>query len=115
MSKKIGIFFPIIFLVLFIIISGVLIVYRHSNGSAPSIEARSLPASAVIINGKLNINSASVQVLSYLPGISINAAERIVAYREKYGPFESRRQLLEVTGIGESTLEGIWDYITIGD
>jgi competence protein ComEA len=36
-----------------------------------------------------------------------------VAYREEHGPFTSVDQLLDVSGIGEVTLEEIRDLVTV--
>lgn len=62
----------------------------------------------------VNINTASVQQLSVLPGIGEGYAGRIVEYRESNGPFAAPEELLLVEGIGQARLEAILDYITIG-
>lgn len=64
---------------------------------------------------KLNINEASVQELSILPGIGEVLAERIVEYRTAYGPFQSLEELCGVDGIGEKRLEELRDYATVGE
>ena len=51
--------------------------------------------------------------LDRLPGIGPTKAQAIVDYRTEHGPFQSTEQLLEVSGIGEATLEGLLDYITL--
>ena len=63
----------------------------------------------------ININTANSQQLEALPGIGPVIAQRIVDYRNAYGPFTSPGQLINVSGIGEKRLATIWDYITIGD
>lgn len=62
-------------------------------------------------DGKLNINTATVQELSILSGIGNTLAERIIQYREDNGPYKSVYDLLNVKGIGEAKLSGIIDYI----
>ena len=62
----------------------------------------------------VNVNTASIEQLSALPGIGEGFAERIVEYRETVGPFESAEDLLSVEGIGYGRLEAILDYITVG-
>ena len=62
----------------------------------------------------VNINTATVQQLAALPGIGEGYAGNIVAYREEHGPFETTEDLLNVDGIGQSRLEAILDYITVG-
>ena len=62
---------------------------------------------------RIPINTADVQELDRLPGIGPTKAQAIVDYRTEHGPFQSTDQLLEVSGIGEATLEGLLDYITL--
>lgn len=66
------------------------------------------------INGKININAASAQDLSLLPGIGDGLANAIVEYREQNGPFSSIMELSKVKGIGTAKLAEIMDYITVG-
>ena len=46
----------------------------------------------------VSINSAGVDELCRLPGVGRRAAERLVAHRERAGPFDSLDDLLEVEG-----------------
>ena len=39
---------------------------------------------------------------------------QIIDYREKHGAFQSKKDLLNVKGIGDAKLNSIFDYITIG-
>lgn len=54
-------------------------------------------------DGTININEASAEQLSWLPGIGKSKAERIVAYRTKR-PFKTVEQLARVKGIGLKTV-----------
>ena len=63
----------------------------------------------------VDVNTATLEELDTLPGIGPALAERIIEYREEYGPFEAPEDLLEVKGIGESVLAGLLDSITIGE
>ncbi len=63
--------------------------------------------------GKININRASAAELTVLPGIGDVRANQIVAYREEHGYFNSLDQIMDVSGIGESTFNNIADQITI--
>ncbi len=62
---------------------------------------------------KININYATLEELESLPGIGPVLAQRIIEYRETYGPFVDIEELLNVEGIGESLLEQIRDLITV--
>lgn len=64
--------------------------------------------------GKININTASAEELSMLPGIGLTYATRIVEYRTKYGPFLSVEDLTKVKGIGESRFAAIEKFVTVG-
>ena len=63
--------------------------------------------------GKLNINRATASDFDLLPRIGPTLAERIVAYREKNGPFPSIDALGNVPGIGDVTLAGFRDQLTL--
>ncbi len=76
-----------------------------SEGSA----APTVPAHPLI-----NINTATAEELQQLPRVGPALAQRIVAYREMYGPFQTPEDLMRVSGIGESILAAIRDYITVG-
>lgn len=61
----------------------------------------------------LNLNSASAEELSKLPGIGEKLANAIVDYRTKYGEFRSVWELTAVEGIGQGKLEKIIPYLWI--
>ncbi len=63
--------------------------------------------------GKLDLNTASVEQLTELPGIGQKLAARIVAYREKAGAFSSTEELMNVRGIGEKNFGKLEKYITV--
>lgn len=65
------------------------------------------------VNGRLDINRASVEELTTLPGIGPSLAQRIVDYREQNGSFSSVEELCNVNGIGEKRLNAILEYITV--
>lgn len=63
---------------------------------------------------RVNINTADRATLATaLTGIGVSRAEAIVRYRELYGPFETVEELVEVSGVGASTLERNRDRITL--
>jgi comEA protein len=61
----------------------------------------------------ININTAEKQNLVKLPKIGIVTAERIIRFRDDYGPFKSLNDLLKVKGIGPKTLEKLKPQITL--
>lgn len=63
--------------------------------------------------GLVNVNVADEQTLSSLTGIGPVLAERVVAYREANGSFQSVDELSEVQGIGSNLLEQLRDQVTL--
>ena len=61
----------------------------------------------------ININTASKNTLTALPGIGETKAQAIIDYRTEHGPFTHPEQLMEVSGIGPATYEKLKDLITI--
>ncbi|MEJ8776407.1 helix-hairpin-helix domain-containing protein [Pseudogracilibacillus sp. ICA-222130] len=64
-------------------------------------------------DGKIAINHATVEEIQTLNGIGPKKAETIIAHREENGPFQTIEDLLNVSGIGEKTLENIRDQISV--
>lgn len=61
----------------------------------------------------VNINTATERELTAIPGIGPARASAILAWLAGNGPVESLDQLLEVPGIGPSTLETLESYLTV--
>jgi competence protein ComEA len=77
-----------------------------SSHAAPPSSSVDAPAAAVAQAVTVNLNTADAETLNReLKGIGATKAQAIVAYREEHGPFSSLDELLEVKGIGASTLE----------
>ncbi len=68
-----------------------------------------------LLEGKVNVNRATLDELQKLPGIGPVLAARIVAFREEHGPFRTVDDLLHVSGIGAKTLAGLRDLVTTDD
>jgi competence protein ComEA len=62
---------------------------------------------------KLDLNSATVEELSTLPGIGPKRARAIVAYRERHR-FARTRELRRIRGIGPKTFVRLQAHVTIG-
>lgn len=60
----------------------------------------------------VNINTATQQELTGLPGIGEVYAQRIIDYRSTYGDFQSIEDIKKVSGIGNVTFDNIKDQIT---
>ncbi|GHS94078.1 RNA-binding transcriptional accessory protein [Synergistales bacterium] len=53
----------------------------------------------------VEVNTASVELLSYVSGLNRQAAEQLIKYREDNGAFESRESLKKVPRLGPKTFE----------
>lgn len=78
-------------------------VHAPAEATMPSVEG----------DGRLNINLASAEELQVLPRIGPAISQRIVAYRQSWGPFESIDALEQVSGIGPSTIDEIRAFVTV--
>jgi competence protein ComEA len=65
--------------------------------------------------GKVNLNTATVEQLASLPGVGDALAARIVEYRQKSGGFKSAQELMNVKGIGEKNFGKLEAHITAGE
>lgn len=64
-------------------------------------------------NSLININTATLDQLTTLPGIGESKAQTIITYRNENGLFKSIEEIKNVSGIGDSTYEKFKDYITV--
>ena len=87
--------------------------------SAAPATADSVVESAVqeapVNSGLVNINTASLDELDTLPGIGPVIAQRIIDYRQTYGPFTEKNQLKEVNGIGDKKYSDLENLIEVGN
>lgn len=77
---------------------------RRAAGEAPG---------AVEPSGQVDLNSADADLLDRLPGIGPVLARRIVAYRDRAGPFHRVDDLLQVEGIGPRLLERLRPRVVV--
>jgi competence ComEA-like helix-hairpin-helix protein len=64
-------------------------------------------------DGLVDLNTATVEELTQLPGIGPRAADRIVAHREEYGRFESVEGLCAVEGFDKKRIRGLDEHATV--
>jgi competence protein ComEA len=89
-----------------------MMIYVPARGktNVSSTDAPLIPSSD---SKKVHINTASEEEILQLSGIGPTKAAAIIAYREEHGPFKKVEDLLNVTGIGEKTLEKIKEQIVV--
>ena len=87
--------------------------YQH-DVSQPEL-ARTLDAVVEDCVNKVGVdlNTASVPLLSRVSGLSPSLARTLVRWRDSKGAFASRTQLLEVTGLGPKTFEQCAGFLRI--
>jgi competence ComEA-like helix-hairpin-helix protein len=66
-------------------------------------------------SGLININTAGVEELDTLWGISVVRANRIIQYREQNGPFQTIEEIVDVRGIGWGIFNRIKDQLTVSE
>ncbi len=74
-----------------------------AGGAAPGIDEQ----------GRIDLNTASLEQLDTITGVGPAIAQRILDYRSQAGRFSSVDQLLEVSGIGPKTLERMRDQVVV--
>lgn len=78
-------------------------------------EAEEIPAGATskeeAKEGKVNINTATVEELKTLNGVGEKKAEAIIEYRKKNGSFQTKEDLMKVRGIGKKLFESFQERI----
>ena len=78
-------------------------------------EAEEIPAgetrNEATKEGKVNINTATVEELKTLKGVGEKKAEAIIEYRKKNGSFQTKEDLMKVRGIGKKLFESFEERI----
>lgn len=92
------------------LVDGTQVLVPKESQSAPTTETGTGTSGAM---GLVNVNSATNAELETLPGIGEVIAQAIVDHRTENGPFTSVEQLVDVSGIGDATLENIRELVTV--
>jgi competence protein ComEA len=62
---------------------------------------------------RVNLNHAGRAELLQLPGVGDNLAGRVEAYRDEHGGFRSVDELIQVHGVGKTTLERLRPWLCV--
>jgi competence ComEA-like helix-hairpin-helix protein len=86
----------------------------NASGPQRPVGARSGPLTLrqkYLLGYRMDMNRATAEEISELPGVSDAAAAAVVAERERRGAFRAPRDLLAVPGIKEKRLQKILPFI----
>jgi competence protein ComEA len=87
-----------------------------AGGQAPELQAadkaRERPA-LLVLEQKVNINTATEADLTKLKGVGPALAKRIVEHRNAHGQFKKPEDLRNVEGVGKSLWERNREHITV--
>ena len=94
--------------VVFALALGAVAVSAPLFGAPPAASRAAAPEARPV-----DINTAGSAELESVPGIGKSLSQRIVAFREKNGAFQSVDDLLKVQGIGEKSIQKLRPYLTV--
>lgn len=89
--------------------------YQHDMPPARLSDALDGVVESCVNSVGVDLNTASVQILSRIAGINSAIAKNIVAYRQENGSFSSRSQLLKVAKLGPKAYEQCAGFLRIAD
>ncbi|HQA29385.1 MAG TPA: Tex family protein [Brevefilum fermentans] len=89
--------------------------YQHDVNQTRLSQALDQVVESVVNAVGVEVNTASVALLSYVAGIGPALAERIISYRDEHGPFQDRSALHVVPGMGPKSFEQSAGFLRIRD
>ncbi len=89
--------------------------YQHDMPKAQLSGALDGVVEACVNSVGVDLNTASVQLLSHVAGVGAAVAKNIVAYREENGRFTDRKQLLKVAKLGPKAYEQCAGFLRVVD
>lgn len=89
--------------------------YQHDVNKRQLESSLKVVVEDVVNSVGVNLNTASASLLSYVSGLNNSLAAKIVNYREKQGKFNSREELLQISGIGESIYSQCAGFLKVYD
>ncbi|MDE6488035.1 MAG: helix-hairpin-helix domain-containing protein, partial [Paramuribaculum sp.] len=87
--------------------------YQHDVNQTKLRDSLDFTVSQCVNEVGVNLNTASVELLSYVAGIGPVLAANIVDYRRANGDFSSRKELLEVPRLGPKAYEQSSGFLRI--
>jgi competence ComEA-like helix-hairpin-helix protein len=81
----------------------------------PRARAPAAPLAPIADPRPLDLNRASAEEISRLPGVGPSLARRIVEERDRRGRFESADGLRGILGMGPKKLAALREHVTVGE
>ena len=87
--------------------------YQHDMNQKKLSDAIGGVVEGTVNEVGVDLNTASVPLLSYVAGVSNPVAKNIVAYRQENGSFKNRKELLKVPKLGPKAFEQCAGFLRI--
>ncbi|ALT76381.1 Tex family protein [Paucibacter sp. KCTC 42545] len=87
--------------------------YQHDVNQSEMAKTLDAVVEDCVNSVGVDLNTASAPLLSRVSGLSATVAASIVRWRDANGAFKSRKQLLDVTGLGPKTFEQSAGFLRI--
>ncbi len=89
--------------------------YQHDVNQSEMARTLSTVVEDCVNSVGVDLNTASAPLLSRVSGLSNTVANSIVRWRDAYGAFKNRKQLMDVAGLGAKTFEQAAGFLRIRD
>ena len=87
--------------------------YQHDMNQKHLSESLTGVVEKVVNEVGVDLNTASYSLLNYISGIGTVTARNIIRYRDENGSFKNRKDLLNVTSLGEKTFKQCAGFVKI--
>lgn len=87
--------------------------YQHDVDQSKLKDTLNRTVESCVNSVGVNLNTASVQLLTYISGLGPQLAQNIVTYRNQNGPFQKRRDLMNVPRMGAKAFEQCAGFLRI--
>jgi len=89
--------------------------YQHDVDQKELAHSLDAVVDSVVNNVGVEINTASPSLLTHVAGIGPALATRIAEHRDQHGPFQTRAELQDVSGLGPKAFEQSAGFLRIRD
>ncbi len=89
--------------------------YQHDVPVKKLDESLKFVVSKAVNGVGVNINTASPSILKYVSGLNKKVIDNIITFRESYGKFKNRKELLSIKGMSDKVYEQAVGFLRILD